>query len=163
MVATGREAGQALRRQRAAGFIAAWILVTGCGALRSRPVVEPTPLPSATGSPVTVSYDTHSQVPWLDVRDSRKGSVELRLWDGGPVYLADCPIERKLPPPSTPQYPPLPPWHITIRDHATGVLLAETLVSPSSPGRLVFIEPRSVSFAVADGTELGPMVTCAGA
>jgi len=146
---------------RAALFVAA-LFISAC---QLQPPVAS--IPSTTQSaaptlqaPAQVTYDDSSKAPWVLVANGGPGAVEIRLWDGATPYISPCGTKQGFPKANETVAAPQPPWHLTVRDAATGRLLAERLVSAGQPGQYVWIAHDQVSIGHTAGVGSGPAILC---
>ena len=160
-VAWGRIVETGSHERHAAVFMAA-LFISGCQA-QPPATSTPTAAPSAAPTlqpPAQVTYDDSSKVPWVLVANGAAGSVEIRLWDGAMPYISPCGTKQGFPKATETVAAPQPPWHLTVRDAATGRLLAERLVSAGQPGQFVWITHDQVSIGHTTGVGSGPAIFC---
>ena len=63
-------------------------------------------------------------VPLIVVSNSGPSTVTVQLWNGGRVYRSDCGTKQGFA--EVNRFPPLPPWHTTLRSASNGRLLGDT-------------------------------------
>lgn len=100
--------------------------------------------------------------PWALVVNAGPSAVTIQLWDGGPLYRSDCGTKQTFG--EVGHSPPLPPWHIRVRDAANGRLLAETSAWGLNGWIAVHVGPREIVGMqhVADVHGSGPVPRCSG-
>jgi hypothetical protein len=140
-----------------AGALMIALMLAGPGCQPSGP---PTSSPSLQ-PPARPTFDDSSRVPWVIVANGGSGPVEVRLWAGSRAFVSQCGTKQGFPKASDPLAAPSPPWHLTVRDAATGRLMAEKRVSASEPGQFVHIFRDQVNIGHIPGPPSGPAVFCA--